>query len=391
MERLFIRLIETADHNFMAEWSLYQDNQKIVDGNIPCPVSELKNAVPAANSQTRKVTLFIPSVHVLHTSAEIPAKQIKHAAKIVPYLIEDQLADPIQDYHIAYNAKHAHEGSIEVLAVNAHKLTEWLSALDACGLMPDEVFSELQLLSAVENKIYVLMDDNKCWIRSGKHIALCTDLASLASILNQIQLNMPTAQIEHVGTSPANVFEYLLSNYLSSEKPPAINILQGTFAQRSHINNKQLVKQLGRIAAVWLIGMLAINATQCVYYYYESKYYREQTLTLYKQLFPADSKIIDPRRQMETHLSANSPSAAGFLGILAKVSSDVGDLAASAQNITYQDDAKLLTLTLQSRTVESINMFAEQLLRSGINAKIQSVMNTSSGVTGVLEVRQATP
>lgn len=391
MERLFIRLIETADHHFMAEWSLYQDDRKIVGSNIPCSVPDLKNALPAVSNQMRKVTLFIPSVHVLHTSAGIPAKQIKHAAKIVPYLIEDQLADPIQDYHIAYNAKHAHEENIEVLAVNARKLTEWLSALDACGLMPDEVFSELQLLPAVENKIYVLMDDTKCWIRSGKHIALCTEPASSASILNQIQLNMPTAQIEHVGTSPASVFEYLVSNYLSCEKPPAINILQGTFAQRSHISNKLLVKQLARIAAVWLIGMLAINTAQLAYYYYESKYYREQTLTLYKQLFPADSRIIDPRRQMETHLSANLPAASGFLGILAKVSSDVGDLAASAQNITYQDDAKLLTLTFQGKTVESINTFAEQLLRSGINAKIQSVMNTSSGVTGVLEVRQTTP
>ncbi len=393
MERLFIRLIEIANHALMAEWALYQNNQKIADDSIPCPITELGNAVPVANHQARAITLFVPAIHVLHTSADIPAKQAKHAARIVPHLIEDKLADQIQDYHIAYDHKRLQDGSIEALAVNKQKFSEWLYALEECGLSPDEVFSELQLLPAGEEKIYVLQDSLTCWIRSGKHVALCTDATSSASVISHIQqqLAMSPAQIEYVGASSTNVCEYLVNQYLSSGDTHLTNMLQGSFAQAARANSRHIVKQLAAIATVWLLGMLAINAAQLAYYYYESGSHRERSLNLYKQLFPADSRIINPRKQMETHLSANASASTGFLSILNKVSPSTGSLAASVENLTYQQDTKLLTLAFQSKNMESINQLTQQLQNSDIDAKIQSVINTASGITAVLEVRERAP
>lgn len=418
MQRIFIHL-SVADNQSLAEWALYKDAQRIAAGNGPSPLPDVQKTIPASGDIKRQVILFISSEYVLHTKADIPKKQKRYASRIVPFLIEDQLAEPVQDYHIAYNARLITGEDIEVLAINLEKFSEWLAQLEACGLKPDEAFSDLQFIDAADNTMTVMISGKKCWIRSGKYVALCTESEALPEVLKQVQRQSPTINdIKYITCAPDGnttsyadtlkatipvktfnsistdgIFAYLINNYLFSNTPERVNLLQGKFKKTSPANSAQITRHLLKIAAAWFFTMLAINAGQVTYYYIESKYYREQTLTLYKQFFPADTKIIDPRKQAETHLSSPHLSS-GFLSIMNKVSlglSGYSKLAGSAKTMSYEDVSKQLVLTLQADSVEIINKLMEQLRQAGVNGRIQSVMNNASGIIGVIELSEAAP
>ena len=88
------------------------------------------------NEAGRRCIVIVSSESVLLTSVDLPAKQQRHSKQLVPFLVEEQIIDPIEAMHLAMPVLHSGD-EIAVAAVKRKLLADWLEQLAAVNIAPD--------------------------------------------------------------------------------------------------------------------------------------------------------------------------------------------------------------------------------------------------------------
>ena len=100
----------------------------------------------AVHGAGRHVCALVPSTDVLLAEPEVPVKAGTKLQQVVPYALEEQLAEDIDDLHFAIG-KRASDSQVTPVAVVAHALMDdWISALKSAGLTPESMYADSDLL-----------------------------------------------------------------------------------------------------------------------------------------------------------------------------------------------------------------------------------------------------
>ncbi len=140
-------------------------------------------AVQAAGA---RVIVLVPGENVLLAQAELPAIKGNKLTKAVPYALEDQLADDVENLHVAIGRRDE-QGKVANAVVSRESIDSWLSRLKTAGLHPDmmspEVFgvqwdreAEVTQWSLVINGAHALM-------RTGAQTGLAFEAENIISIM----------------------------------------------------------------------------------------------------------------------------------------------------------------------------------------------------------------
>jgi len=89
----------------------------------------------------RSVIVLIPATTALTTTANIPIKGGSRLLAALPFALEEQLADDIDDLHFAAGPRRA-SGLVPVAVVAHEQMSEWLARLDAAGLPAAKIIPE---------------------------------------------------------------------------------------------------------------------------------------------------------------------------------------------------------------------------------------------------------
>src|SRR4051812_21237323 len=116
MERLILRILEHDDAGLHAEWVLFRDGYKIASSEVAALLANVFPSIPKAK-QERRITVLVPGQQVLLTAIDIPAKQRRHISRILPFLVEEQLAEDIALLHLARGTQSAEQASLPVAVV----------------------------------------------------------------------------------------------------------------------------------------------------------------------------------------------------------------------------------------------------------------------------------
>src|SRR5262245_36924849 len=108
---------------------------------------ELVQAAPLAVG--RRVAVIVPSSDVLVTEVEAPARSAAKLAQVIPFALEERVADEIEDLHFAIGERSAETGRVAVAVVTRARVDAWLAELASAGLHPQAIYSEGQLLPAM--------------------------------------------------------------------------------------------------------------------------------------------------------------------------------------------------------------------------------------------------
>src|SRR5919198_4249519 len=91
----------------------------------------------APRAAGRRVCVLVPSTDVLLAEPEVPVKAGTKLQQVVPYALEEQLAEDIDDLHFAIG-KRAGDSLTTPVAVVAHALMDdWLTTLKSGGITPE--------------------------------------------------------------------------------------------------------------------------------------------------------------------------------------------------------------------------------------------------------------
>src|ERR1700743_2452274 len=122
-------------------------------------------SLAAPRAVGRRICLLVPGTDVLLTEPEVPMKAGTKLQQVVPFALEEQLADDIDDLHFAMGKRAADSSRMPVAVITRALMDEWLTSLRSQGLEPESLYTESDLLPQNPGQAVALMEEDVIIVR----------------------------------------------------------------------------------------------------------------------------------------------------------------------------------------------------------------------------------
>lgn len=377
----------------------------------PPQAGPLELAAPRVTG--RRVCVVVPGAEVLLAEPEVPVKAGAKLQQLVPYALEEHLADNIEDLHFAIGKRSGASARTPVAVVARNLLDEWLASLRAAGIQPDVMYADSSLLPENPGQSVALLEEDTIFVRppGGSPVTLPSD--ALAEALEIAQSGAATGETGARGlilyTGAAEWQRHspqveaarplfdgikvqlltsgplaLFAQQLSSGAP--INLLQGTYAPTS---SRGADLKAWRVAAVLLASLVALHVVGKTAELQLLKKREHQVDASIRDTFrsamPGETNTADARHRMEQRLVAARGAGGGLLPALqAFAQARDATPGVNVQGFSFHDGA--LDMKLSAPDAASLDHLSQSLRSSGWQAELASGGNSASGYEGHLQV-----
>ena len=330
-------LLMRADPADAGSWRwLRLDQEGKPQGSIHA--GSLADAASEANGL--RVVMLVPGIDCLLTSVSIPGSNRKKLLRAVPFALEEQLSDEVENLHFAVGSSQV-DGAWPVVVIDNQRMEALLEAVTEAGLDVQLMISEVLAVPYTENETSVLIDDDTALVRNGVTSGLAVDCDNLGMLLGAAQQDLQddeeppvvhllvqegsplpdmsgiqgTRRIEQYAGDPLSVF----AGGLDSN---SINLLQGAYSRSGEWG--KLLRPWRATAALLLAGILVSNIVMGVDYFRLSKEGEQLTAQIeevFRKALPDTKRVVNPQVQMQQQLDKLQNSqgrGSRFLSLLAK-------------------------------------------------------------------------
>ncbi|MGH8254541.1 MAG: type II secretion system protein GspL [Steroidobacteraceae bacterium] len=351
----------------------------------------------AAFAAGRRVAVLVHAAEVLSLEAELPAKAGARAAQLVPFALEEQLANDVDAHHFAV-APASDAGRTAVSVVSHTLLDEWRTQLADAGLTPEVLCSEAELLPRMTGQTIALLDGDTLMLSVGTEkptAVLSAPASGFSSALdialgdtaietnlqlysNPIDWQRRSGEIEGTRSRLAGLHTQLLASgalpWLAAQWPTAapINLLQGQYAARTSLRANW---SRWRVAAGLAAALLLLHAGSQLYALWhlgrEARALDEQVSTLAGPQYAGANESIRPRLEAELRDSGASGGRSGLLPALQVLAQAIsGAPGAHLRSLNFHDGA--LELKVRASDAQSIDRINQALRAAGWQADLVS-------------------
>jgi type II secretion system protein L len=155
-------------------WMVCNDDGHVLVNAVS---GELAQAVPLSVGAASRSSC--PASDVLITESDAPAKSAAKLAQVIPYALEERVADEIENLHFAIGERSAETGAVPVAVVARHasKAGSRNCAPPACN--PQAIYSEAQLLPDMPGQLIALLDGESLVLRTAEGVPLIMPARSI--------------------------------------------------------------------------------------------------------------------------------------------------------------------------------------------------------------------
>jgi general secretion pathway protein L len=122
-------------------------------------------ALAAARTPGRRVCVLVSGAEVLLAEPDVPVKAGAKVQQLVPYALEEQLADDIEDLHFALGKRSSESSRVPVAVIAKALLEQWLAELRGAGIEPDAVYADSELLPHNPGQAVALLEADTVSVR----------------------------------------------------------------------------------------------------------------------------------------------------------------------------------------------------------------------------------
>ena len=384
-------------------------------------------AAAAAATATRRVCVVVPGTDVALAEPEIPAKNAVKAQQLVPYALEEQLAEDIDALHFAIGKRAAGATRTPVAVVARTLMDAWLSQLRAAGIEPECLYADSELLPVNPGQAVALLEEDTVCVRAAGALPVCLPQDALGEALTIAALPGGTAappdesaatpaegaatlglivysataewqrhaaeveaarahfvslKVQLLGDGPLALFAQQLPT------TAAINLLQGAYAPK---RARALGLSAWRVAALLLLSLVALHVAGKAAELKALRSKERQVDASIRETFhsamPGETSSNDARRRMEQRLAAvrSGGGATGLLGALQAVAAARGAVpGTTVQSLNFHDG--LLELTLNAPDAASLDHLSQRLRSDGWQADLVGGSTVGSAYQGRVQI-----
>jgi len=369
----------------------------------------------------RSVIVLIPATTALTTTANIPIKGGSRLLAALPFALEEQLADDIDDLHFAAGPRRA-SGLVPVAVVAHEQMSEWLARLDAAGLPAARIVPENYGLARIPGTMSLLSADDQIIFNDGADNEFVMQGASPSDALAVAGALEDSGDEDHVAghllvycesgdeerfQQDWNALRHELAsvdiNLLPDGALPrlavtvaagnGINLLQGRYGAKTEIGT--LFRPWRYAAILFLtLGLLTFGGKVADYYQLtqEETVLKTQFEQVYRSIRPGDQReIVDPAATVNSvRRSLGGPSA---LQVLLPSLVQLGQAlqqnqTANIEAISYR--AGVIDVRLTAPDVATLDKIQKAVSNSGrFSAAIQSTDQVGDEVNSRIQIREA--
>ena len=410
----------------MADWLLirFSNDPDSVDyltcdaaGRIVAPLRRGPVAAAARDAAGKRICALAPASDVLLTDAEVPAKSGTRFQQIVPYALEEQVAQDIESLLFAVGRRVGESTRIPVAVVSRALLDDWLSQLRSAGLEPECLYADSSLVPENPGQAVLVLSDDSVLLRAAGSQPVTLPLAALSEALdllrpaavpaaefggNGLMVYAGEAEWQQYGAAieaEREHFEALTVQLLpdgplglfaqSLPGTSAINLLQGPYAPVSPLAGGL---KAWRIAAALLLGLLVLHgiggATQLLMLKRTERRLDQSISETFEQAMPGEHNTSNARRRMEARLTSlqGSTDSSGLLAMLSAVAqARNGANGTAVQALSYR--AGLLELQVTAPGADALDHIVQQLRTQGWQADLTSGTSSSGAYQGRIQMK----
>ncbi|MDJ0927708.1 MAG: type II secretion system protein GspL [Gammaproteobacteria bacterium] len=408
-EHLVIRLHSAdADH---ASWVVVDES----GAQITTPVSGVPSSVGDA-ARNRRVVLLAPADVVLRTAADIPVRGQAKILQALPFAMEEQLADDIDDLHFAIGRRDD-DAAVPVAAVRREHMDAWTEMLREAQLEPVAIYSECDGVDSIPGTAVLLLETTQACFRNDRGELSVADPDNIATLLRLWLSNHDGDVQPHLivyadqAVSEATLVELeglrpdlqsLDIKILADGALPrlaaqvtvngGINLMQGDYVKRSDLARYW---PAWRVAAALLLGLgvAAAGATLAEIWHLDRRAAQLQTAIeqAFRYTFPGAREIRGTRAELQSRLralgQASDSEPSFFLDALQVVSRAIlqGGSNSRLEGLDYRSG--VMELRVRVPNVETLDRIEKVIDGAeGMQAEIQSANADDGEVLGRLRL-----
>lgn len=338
----------------------------------------------------------------------LPGVSSRHLNKVLPFALEESLIEEINNYLIVPAGQVNKRYRAYVVA---NDLIERL--LENCQLhhiVLTELIPETWLLNTDNKSNLIVREEYGCFISFPGQFEGFVAEAALTPTLESIfskEVSFERLQLKGRSVDPLQLLETTLETsfpgqilhidkQLLDESTPelsskALNLLVGQFQTQSQEDKpkawwRPLVAMAATVLVIWTVMLYTeVNTLKS-----QSSQVQQQSIALYKQLFPGE-RIRALERQFREKLSGESSvDSVGFLNSTNKLA-----MAYHQQNLEknvnlssmrFNDRLQELTIEVHAANLDELQKLRQALENAGIQAEIATATNDKDGVKGRLRI-----
>jgi general secretion pathway protein L len=392
------------------------------DGNV------IVNAISGELSQAtamaigRRVAVILPASEALVADSDAPAKSTAKLAQVIPYALEERVADEIESLHFALGERDATTGRVPVVVIERARIDARLAELRAAGLNPNAVYSEASLLPAMPGQMIALLHGDTLTIRTAEAAPLVMPALSINDAF-EMALATQVAPIAGLEAAPLGLLLYaghdewqaheqtvdawrdrftgvkvqlLPDGPLSVLAPAAasddaVNILQGELAAASPL---QTGWRAWRMAAVLAGVLLCLHLGARVFELQRLKK-TEAALNVgieeaFRAAMPGQQNATNARRRVAQRLEEIRGGGGG--GALLPALSALANARTAAPTTTIEGinfREGVLDLRVIAPDAASLDAIGQQLRAGSWQADIKDLTQSGDSYRGRLQIRKA--
>ncbi|MCB2384400.1 type II secretion system protein GspL [Shewanella sp. SR1] len=306
-ERLFIRLGRTAEQ--ACSWLVWSEQeQEIIASGELANAQGLSTLTERAGN--RPVDVLVPAAAMTLTSVHLPEKGQRQALKALPFMLEEALADDVDAMHFTVGPRDG--DALSVVAVAHEQMQTWLSCLTEAGLKVKRIVPDCLALPLQECQWAAMNFGNELLLRTGLATGQSLPLPWLPIALEQLRpaqgevsvASYTDMQLEGVELKPQSLELPMLVLARGILHAP-VNLLGGVYTPKREYS-KQLMMWKSAAIVIAIACVLALVNKGLTIHQVNGQIadLKAQSESIYQQLVPGNSRIVNLRSQMESQLRA---------------------------------------------------------------------------------------
>ena len=365
-EFLTVRL--SSEPQSPVQWLVWSTSQQevIASGEL-ASWQQLDELTPYAEKRT--CIALLSGNDCLLKRVEIPKGAARQFESMLPFLLEDEVAQDIEDLHFTILDKGAE--SAVVCGVEQQWLTQVMSAFSEVGITIRKVLPDTLALPVDAEGVTALQIDDQWLLRQSTFQAvsirqawlpmflssdwLVTEDDAKPTIFSYTALPDEEAQQQSGVEWQAKPAELVMSVLSQQAITSGVNLLTGRFKTKSSFTKYWKIWQKVAIAACLLIAVIATQQTLKVQRYEaEAQAYRAESERIFRQVLPGKRKIPSVsylKRTMNEEASryGGSSDGATLLGWLTQLPSTLGQVTSiEVESIRYDGNRSEVRLQAKS-------------------------------------------
>lgn len=338
--------------------------------------------------QKAEIVILLPSQWVYVTHCHIPSKNIEVIKQSLPFAIEEQLSNEVDENYYAFNMQENNEQLVAVIDIKRYQ--QVLNCLKKNQIVVEEIYSEFFLCAYQPNSCYLFVatDNNNLQnsyvvMRTGVAEGLTFNRSELGKML---QLFVPEDKnIYYYSLSEDDELKksdyrfYQMENTLNNINVQSCpNLFQARLTEDdSKKSGFSLSRQLLVLFSIFLFSWVLTHVISHMRLSSDIAHISDEQKQLLQRLFPqvSDMELNDPYAALQSRLKA------GGADMLASQESNmlmglyhIGEAFSTSEQKVEIDAFRfidnVIELNLSAESTAAINLFEEKLRQSSLKYEV---------------------